>query len=113
MVRFCPKDGSLLKLKSIKTDDSVMLMYFCQKCGYTEQYDNAQVHEEKQEEPVSQIKVIGEKENVDPLPTIDIVCPKCGNKKAYWWMLQTRSADEPPTQFFKCTKCGYTWRQYS
>jgi DNA-directed RNA polymerase subunit M len=30
-----------------------------------------------------------------------------------WWMLQTRSADEATTQFFRCTKCKHTWRNYS
>jgi DNA-directed RNA polymerase subunit M len=38
------------------------------------------------------------------------VCPKCGNNKARWWMVQTDSADEPSTQFFRCTKCNNTWR---
>ncbi|MGB7679260.1 MAG: hypothetical protein WBL49_10670 [Nitrososphaeraceae archaeon] len=28
-------------------------------------------------------------------------------------MLQTRSADEATTQFYRCTKCGHTWRNYS
>ncbi|MCD6114052.1 MAG: transcription factor S, partial [Thermoprotei archaeon] len=39
-------------------------------------------------------------------------CPKCGNREAYVWMMQTRAADEPPTRFYRCTKCGYTWREY-
>ncbi|MCE2508324.1 MAG: RPA12/RPB9/RPC11 RNA polymerase family protein, partial [Nitrosopumilaceae archaeon] len=33
--------------------------------------------------------------------------------EAVWWMLQTRSADEPTTQFYRCTGCGHTWRDYS
>jgi DNA-directed RNA polymerase subunit M len=47
------------------------------------------------------------------LPTITIQCPTCDNNTAVWWMLQTRSADEATTQFFRCTKCNHTWRNYS
>ena len=32
-------------------------------------------------------------------PTIKIECEKCGHDEAVWWMLQTRSADEPTTNF--------------
>ncbi|NOJ29052.1 MAG: hypothetical protein DA328_02670 [Nitrososphaeraceae archaeon] len=49
----------------------------------------------------------------ETLPTINIECPKCKNDNAYWWMLQTRSADEATTQFYRCSKCNYTWRNYS
>ena len=45
--------------------------------------------------------------------TIKIDCEKCGHDEAVWWMLQTRSADEPTTQFYRCVKCQYTWRDYS
>ncbi|MCX6815609.1 MAG: transcription factor S [Candidatus Aenigmarchaeota archaeon] len=50
----------------------------------------------------------------DRLPTTMKVCPKCGHKVAYWWLIQTRSSDEPPTQFFRCEneKCKHTWREY-
>ena len=50
----------------------------------------------------------------DHLPITDKECEKCGNKTAYYWLIQTRSSDEPPTQFFKCTseKCKYVWREY-
>ena len=49
----------------------------------------------------------------DALPTIEIECEKCGHNKSVWWTLQTRSADEPTTQFYRCVKCEHTWRNYA
>ena len=46
------------------------------------------------------------------LPEGDFECPKCGHGKALWFVQQTRSSDEPPTRFFRCTKCNHTWREY-
>ena len=52
-------------------------------------------------------------ENNEPdLPKTEKVCEKCGHREAYYWLIQTRSSDEPPTQFFRCTKCRYVWREY-
>ncbi|MBI2076660.1 MAG: transcription factor S [Candidatus Aenigmarchaeota archaeon] len=53
-------------------------------------------------------------DNRPDLPSTEKQCPVCGNDRAYWWLIQTRSADEPPTQFFRCTngKCKHTWREY-
>ena len=39
-------------------------------------------------------------------------CPGCQSKKAYFYQLQTRSADEPPTSFYKCVACAKQWREY-
>lgn len=47
-----------------------------------------------------------------PLPKTEVECPKCGHNEAYWWMIQTRSADEAPTTFYRCVNCGHTWRDY-
>ena len=41
-----------------------------------------------------------------------IKCKKCNNTKCYFWTVQTRAGDEAETKFFKCTKCGHTWREY-
>lgn len=46
------------------------------------------------------------------LPKTDKECPECGNREAWYWLIQTRAADEPPTQFFKCTACKHIWREY-
>ncbi|KAK7091803.1 DNA-directed RNA polymerase III subunit RPC10-like [Littorina saxatilis] len=39
-------------------------------------------------------------------------CPKesCENDRAYFMQIQTRSADEPMTTFYKCCKCGHRWK---
>jgi DNA-directed RNA polymerase subunit M/transcription elongation factor TFIIS len=59
----------------------------------------------------SDIRIVDSDKLPDPHPIIDTeVCPKCGNNKARWWIVQTDSADEPSTQFFRCTKCNHTWR---
>ena len=62
---------------------------------------------------MSEFNVFESNEGEESLPTIKIECEKCGNDEAVWWMLQTRSADEPTTQFYRCTKCRYTWRNYA
>ena len=36
-------------------------------------------------------------------------CPDCAHDQAYYHQLQTRSADEPMTTFYKCVKCGKQW----
>lgn len=38
-------------------------------------------------------------------------CPKCQYMQAYFMEIQTRSADEPATLFFKCVQCGHRWRE--
>ncbi|KAG7265882.1 hypothetical protein CRUP_016145 [Coryphaenoides rupestris] len=47
--------------------------------------------------------------NVDSTPE---TCPKCGHLRAYFMQIQTRSADEPMTTFYKCcnAQCGHRWR---
>jgi len=68
---------------------------------------------DKQDEIKSEINILDENEGKETLPTIKIDCGKCGNDQAVWWMLQTRSADEPTTQFYRCIKCNHTWRNYA
>ena len=108
-MQFCPKCGSVLYPK--KVNGKVILE--CKNCKYTtekiekDKYKVKVVVNKKDED----IPVI--KEEIKTLPTTRAECPKCGNKEAYVWIRQTRAADEPGTRFFRCTKCGYTWREYS
>lgn len=49
-------------------------------------------------------------ENVD---ATECPCPKCDHPKAFFMQIQTRSADEPMTTFYKCCNmaCGHRWRE--
>lgn len=93
----------------------VAVTYACDNCGYSKKEGNTvmQITEEELSN-TPQIKVVGDKEaKLNSLPTTKIDCPKCGHDEAFWWFLQTRSGDEPPTQFYRCMKCSHTWRSYS
>jgi DNA-directed RNA polymerase subunit M len=102
-MKFCPNCEVRLK----KSDSGLR----CPKCDYTE--GSTSTTKKVQEEDVSEFNVLEESEGQETLPTIKIDCGKCGHDEAVWWMLQTRSADEPTTQFYRCVKCNHTWRNYA
>lgn len=38
-------------------------------------------------------------------------CGKCGSRETSYYEVQTRSADEPMTQFITCLSCSNRWKQ--
>jgi DNA-directed RNA polymerase subunit M len=87
--------------------------YVCPKCG-AEQPMTEEIKIEREAKNQDKIVVIGKKEqSLRTTAQVKAECPKCGNDKASWWQVQTRGIDESATQFYRCTKCGYTWRDYS
>lgn len=38
-------------------------------------------------------------------------CGRCKKKKVSYYQMQTRSADEPMTVFYRCIECGNKWRK--
>ncbi|MEM2240755.1 MAG: transcription factor S [Candidatus Bathyarchaeia archaeon] len=113
-MEFCPKCGTRLVPKKEKEE----LFMACPKCKYKKQVSNIEVAPKVakviQHNPQKLVTVISrEEQKLRTLPTMRIECPKCGNDTAYVWQVQTRSADESSTQFLRCTKCGYTFREYS
>lgn len=80
-------------------------------CGYkTKDLSQAKIKEVVRKEE-KELEVI-DKEEVETLPVTDAECPKCGHKKAYYWLVQTRAGDEAETKFLRCQKCRHTWREY-
>ncbi len=85
----------------------------CNACGYAMKGEKLEEYKVvKKAKPEEEITVV-EKELKPALPTTRICCPKCGHNTSYWWLRQTRGADEPTTRFYRCTKCDHTWREYT
>ncbi len=101
-MEFCEKCKGLILVQ----DDKAV----CTNCGYKPR-KRVKIEASEKIEQREQIAVIDE-EAANIYPEIDMTCPKCKNKKAYFWTMQTRAGDESETKFYKCTKCKHTWRKY-
>ena len=102
-MEFCPECGTMMVLK-----DGVLV---CRRCGFTtEKQDDKSVL--SVERHAKKTIAVLEGQSDMGLPTTHARCEECGNDTAYWWLRQLRSADESETRFFRCTKCGRTWREY-
>jgi len=95
---FCDKCGSVF----VKKDGKIIC-----KCGRTKEKLNINTSEKFS----GKIKVEAVKENEEIHAVTPANCPKCHHEKAYTWSKQMRGSDEPETIFFKCVKCGHSWRK--
>jgi DNA-directed RNA polymerase subunit M len=110
-MEFCDECGSMMQPKKI--DGKVVMA--CPKCGEgkeLEKKDQVIKQEVKREEGETMV-VIENPDEIKTMPTKPMNCPKCNKvQDTQYWTLQTRSGDEAPTQFYRCTKCKHTWREY-
>ena len=82
----------------------------CMSCGNKMAAGASDLRLTEKAKPKQAIAVVEKEPEIYPL--VDEKCPKCGHPRAYFWTVQTRAADEPPTRFYKCEKCGHIWRKY-
>ncbi|MCH4814473.1 MAG: transcription factor S [Saccharolobus sp.] len=110
-MKFCPKCNSIMVPKKSNGKNT----YRCTKCGYEEEVpETTIVVTSKVKHSIKEKTLILEEEEMPSgaQKIKGVLCPSCKNDEAYFWILQTRRADEPPTRFYKCTKCGKVWREY-
>jgi DNA-directed RNA polymerase subunit M len=115
-MEFCSECGSRLVLKKVSSANQESLMLVCTKCHFKkEESQQGAKFKEKiiEHDPKQFVAVIGKDEQLSTLPTLSIECPRCGNKTANVWQVQTRGSDESSTQFFRCLQCGFTMREYT
>jgi DNA-directed RNA polymerase subunit M len=115
-MEFCPECGSRLELKKVKVGEDFEVVLACCKCDYKKQ--GTKKVRPKANEIIRNTKkavtvISKEDQKMTTLPTLKVECPKCGNNLVYVWQVQTRGGDESSTQFMRCTKCEYTFREYT
>lgn len=104
---FCPRCKAILYPKKTTTGKTKMAC----NCGYsTKEKEKLILKEKITVDKKDKITIVDKEIKTDP--KIKITCPKCGHEEAYYWLLQTRAADEPETTFYKCVKCSHQWRSY-
>ncbi len=101
-MEFCQKCGSVILVNNNAAA--------CINCG-SKQKKKPKIEASEKLDNKKTIAIIKEGQD-NTYPIIEIKCPKCLNKKAYFWTIQTRAADESETKFYKCLKCSHTWRVY-
>jgi len=112
MVEFCPECSNLLRKELLDGHPSLAC-----KCGYHQdiKVDDVEVKnniQKKKEALANNLIIVSEEDKIAVHPIVPKDCPKCANGEAEAWQEQTRSADEPSTSFFRCTKCKFTFREY-
>ena len=110
---FCPKCGKKLTSLEEKKGGSSSIRFSCVKCGYKKRVPKPpSIPKLIKRNPRECIAIITKKDQkIRTFPTIRVECPRCNNNKAYTWMVQVKELEKPTTQFFRCTKCTYTFRE--
>lgn len=100
-VRPCPVCGGDLLLVGFGDVRTLR----CGRCGRVEE-ERAAPKAEERDVPVIDVDAMAKK-----FGTLAIHCRNCGHLGVMTWQLQTRRPDEPPTQFYKCLRCGRAWKE--
>jgi len=101
-MEFCPRCNALMFPNS--NNPKVLAC----NCGYKSRKVSILKIKEKTEDLIN-IELINKK--IETMPKTEKECPSCGHEKAFYYLAQTRGADEAETQFFECVKCAYRWRE--
>ncbi|XP_022912625.2 DNA-directed RNA polymerase III subunit RPC10 [Onthophagus taurus] len=108
MLPFCPICGNLMY---VQEGAQYRLQIACSTCPIIQNISKTIVsstyYKKKEIDDI-----IGGEEAWKNVDSTDITCPKCSHGRAYFMQVQTRSADEPMTTFYRCCnqECSHNWR---
>uniref|UniRef100_A0A915P6N6 DNA-directed RNA polymerase III subunit RPC10 n=3 Tax=Meloidogyne TaxID=189290 RepID=A0A915P6N6_9BILA len=106
MLVFCPACGTLLTLG----EGNHCNQFSCKSCSYVlpiVEKLSSKIYTKKKEEE----KILGGAEMWENAQVTNERCPVCSHDKAYFQQIQTRSADEPMTIFYRCASCAHRWKE--
>ncbi len=107
-MQFCDECGSMMMPFK---DDEGNAQLKCRSCGHIMKGDSKLIVSQTVKRTPKDKIVVVEDDSI-PMPKTAASCPKCGHNEAYYWTVQTRRGDEGATEFYRCTECKVTWRNY-
>ncbi|KAH7710750.1 DNA-directed RNA polymerase III polypeptide [Aphelenchoides avenae] len=108
MLLFCPQCGTFLQIEQ----GTECNQFTCSGCSYV-----LPVTKKVSSRLYPQLKdldeVLGGPSAWQNAQITDERCPRCSHEQAYFMQLQTRSADEPMTVFYRCANadCAHRWKE--
>ncbi|XP_078481434.1 polymerase (RNA) III (DNA directed) polypeptide K [Ciona intestinalis] len=108
MLLFCPTCGNLLTVE----EGNQCYRFACPTCPYVHNITQ-KISSKKFPKLKAVDDVLGGSAAWENVDSTEEKCPKCEHDRAYFMQIQTRSADEPMTIFYKCCSptCGHQWRE--
>ena len=103
---FCPSCGNLLLIDSNTQGTQLR----CRSCRFVMDFQGKKV-QKGVVAPLDVASLMISEDNFTTKQITEAKCEKCGNNEAWFQEIQIRSADEPATLFFCCTKCKNKWRE--
>ncbi|EFN52393.1 hypothetical protein CHLNCDRAFT_138851 [Chlorella variabilis] len=91
-----------------------MALLFCPTCGnMLELEEGGRQSEFFMSQKTKKIEPVlgGEAEWRSAPRTEHTRCSECGHNVAFYQQVQNRSADEPATTYFRCTRCAKVWQE--
>ena len=108
MLMFCPTCSNILGVE----DGPKCYRFACSTCPYVHNIKH-KISNRTYPKLKEVDDVLGGADAWKNVDSTNATCPKCDNATAYFMQIQTRSADEPMTTFYKCcnASCGHRWRE--
>lgn len=83
---------------------------FVELAGITHQEMRPEHWTELIKEKIRMDKKLFDERKVESMSDL-IKCRKCKGRECTYYELQTRSCDEPATQYYTCLLCDHKWKQ--
>ena len=111
MLFFCPLCGTMLMVEE-RPGGAGYVRFHCRTCPYVHDVRDLVIKEVPGLKRKQVDDVMGGDEHWELADSTQAVCPRCEHTEAYFFQIQTRSADEPATLFFRCKNkdCGHQWK---
>ena len=104
-MKFCPRCDAF-SIPDYSKKQSV-----CNKCGHLFELVIKKIKKDPKMQEKKVFVVKKKDRRLNHLPRRVIECSKCGNMEVYISIVAARDDDDDKTERYRCTECGYSWRQ--